>query len=271
MMSTRRLLLSLLPTFIAPVFAQTFTDCNPLNKTCPADPALGIDYTFNFTSAPVDGTWNTTAGTVTYDATNGAEFTISEKGQSPTIQSNFYIFFGRVEAIMRSATGTGIVSSVVMESDDLDEVDWEMIGGNNTTVETNYFGKGNTTTYDRAIWYPVTDPEGTFHNYTTVWTAEKLEWYIDGTLVRTLLQPDADNNGNDYPQTPMYIRIGIWAGGDPTENSAGTVEWAGGETDYSKGPFTMYVKQCRITDYSSGKEYTYGDMTGSWQSIKITP
>lgn len=271
MLSTRRLLLSLLPVFIAPVFAQTYTDCNPMNTTCPADAALGIDYTFNFTSAPEDNSWNTTAGTITYDATNGAEFTISEKGQSPTIQSNFYIFFGRVEVHMRAANGTGIVSSIVLESDDLDEVDWEFLGGNNTVAETNYFGKGNTTSYDRAIYYPVTDPIGTSHNYTTVWTSEKLEWYIDSVLVRTLLQEDADDNGYNYPQTPMFVRLGIWAGGDTTLNSIGTVQWAQGETDYSQGPFTMYVTQCRISDYSSGKEYTYGDKTGSWESIVITP
>lgn len=222
----RSTLLFGLASFAGPVFSQTFTNCNPMNKTCPADPALGIDYTFNFTSAPKEGSFNTTAGSIVY-GTNGAEFTISEKGQSPTIQSNFYIFFGRVETIMKAASGTGIVSSVVLESDDLDEVDWEFIGGNNTVAETNYFGKGNTTLYDRAIWYPVTETNTTFHNYTTVWTAERLDWYIDGVLTRTLLQPDADDNGYNYPQTPMYLKIGIWAGGDPTENSNGTVEWAG--------------------------------------------
>jgi len=271
MVSTRQLLLCLFPAFIAPVFAQTSTSCDPTKKSCPADPALGIDYLFNFTSAPTDDSWNMAAGTgaINYGS-NGAEFTISEKLQSPTMQSKFYIFFGRVEVHMRAASGQGIVSSVVLESDDLDEVDWEFLGGNNTSVETNYFGKGNVTVYDRAIYYPVTDPIGTFHNYTTLWTADKLEWYVDGVLVRTLLQPDADDNGIDYPQTPMYVRIGIWAGGDPTENSAGTVTWAGGDVDYSKGPYTMYVSQVRITDAHSGKEYSYGDMTGTWQSIKVT-
>lgn len=29
--------------------AQTFTDCNPLNKTCPPDVALSTNATFNFT------------------------------------------------------------------------------------------------------------------------------------------------------------------------------------------------------------------------------
>lgn len=44
------------------------------------------------------------------------------------------------------------------------------------------------------------------------WTAEKLDWTIDGVVVRTLTP--AMVNGDFYPQTPMAARIGIWAGGD---------------------------------------------------------
>lgn len=40
------------------------------------------------------------------------------------MQSNFYIFFGVVSTVMKAAPGQGIISSIVMESDDLDEVDW---------------------------------------------------------------------------------------------------------------------------------------------------
>ncbi|GAB7348354.1 hypothetical protein MBLNU459_g6323t1 [Dothideomycetes sp. NU459] len=252
------------------VAAQTWTSCNPLNATCPSDEALGIAHTFNFTnSAAADSTvWNTTAGTINYNL-DGAEFTINQKGDSPTIQTNFYIFFGRVSVSMRAASGTGIISSIVLESDDLDEVDWEFMGGNTTHVETNYFGKGNTTSYDRAIYYGVDDPQANFHNYTTVWTADALDWYIDGAKVRTL-NYTAALNGKNFPQTPMNIRLGVWAGGDPTANSNGTVEWAGGVTDYSKGPFTMIVQSVEVDDYSKGSsKYTYGNMSGDWQSIDV--
>lgn len=54
-----------------------------------------------------------------------------------------------------------------------------------------------------------------------------------------------------YPQSPMNIRIGVWAGGDPT-NNAGVIEWAGGETDYTKSPYPMYVKSVNVQDYSTG-------------------
>jgi len=67
----------------------------------------------------------------------------------------------------------------------------------------------------------------------------------------------------------MGVRLGIWAGGDPTGNSNGTVEWAGGVTNYKEGPFTMTVAGLYVEDFSTGKSYTFGDKTGSWESIQI--
>lgn len=170
--------------------------------------------------------------------------------------------------ILKAASGQGIISSIVLESDDLDEIDWEFMGGNTTHAETNYFGKGNQTVFDRAFYYPVSSNiQENFHNYTVDWTAERLIWIIDGVAVRTLLYADA-NNGTNYPQTPMTVRMGIWSGGDVDNNSEGTVEWAGGATDFSKAPFSMYVQSAQVTDYSTGAEYKWTDKTGSFSSIK---
>ena len=80
----------------------------------------------------------------------GTEFTINKRGDSPTIQSEWYIMFGSVSVIMQAATGQGIISSIVLESDDLDEIDWEFMGGNATHAETNYFGKGISGKYLRG-------------------------------------------------------------------------------------------------------------------------
>ncbi|KIX07020.1 uncharacterized protein Z518_04996 [Rhinocladiella mackenziei CBS 650.93] len=258
-------LLSLLTTS----FAQTFTDCNPMERTdCPDMTALGVsNYTIDFTKSIMsDRVWNTTAGTIDYD-TSGAEFTINQRGDAPTVKTEFYLFFGQVEVIMKAALGQGIVSSIVLQSEDLDEVDWEWIGGNDSYVQTNYFGKGNTTSFDRAIWHPVSNPQNEWHNYTVDWSREKLEWFIDGQSIRVLNYEDA-NGGYNFPQTPCTVRLGIWAGGDP-KNPNGTVEWAGGETDYGDVPFTMTVKSVRVSDASRATQYAWGDKSGSWQSIKL--
>lgn len=248
--------------------AQTFTDCNPLNSTCSPDTALGVsnysmDFTRNMMSSKV---WNWTAGSASY-GTDGMQFVINQRGDAPTVKSNFYIFFGTVECIFKAATGQGVVSSIVIQSDDLDEIDWEWIGGNDTHVQTNYFGKGNTTSYDRAIWYPVDSPQTSFHNYTTDWSQDKIDFYIDGQIVRTLNYGDA-NGGKNFPQTPSDVRLGIWAGGDKNNNNY-TIEWAGGDVNYDDVPFTMTVQSLRITDRTTGySQYQYGDNSGSFESIK---
>lgn len=112
----------------------------------------------------------------------------------------------------------------------------------------------------------VSDPETTFHTYSVDWTSSRIEWLLDGEVVRTLEYADA-LSGKNFPQTPMRIRIGIWAGGDP-DNSEGTIEWAGGETDYTDGPFTMYVESINITNYTPAQHYKYTDKTGAYTSIK---
>ena len=89
-------------------------------------------------------------------------------------------------------------------------------------------------------------------------------WQIDGVTVRTL---EPANANDQYPQTPMQIKVGAWSGGD-SSNPSGTIEWARGPTDYSDGPFTMQVKSLMVQDYSTGTEYKYGDQSGDWTSIQ---
>lgn len=260
-----RHLLAATVTLLGLAAAQVHTDCSPLEKECPPDPAFGTDHTFGFNSTPNANLWETTAGAVQYSADNGAAFTINKSGDSPTLRSKFYFFFGRTEIWVKVAHGKGIISSMMWLSDVLDEVDWEFIGSNNTHATTNYFGKGNNNFMNGGS-HPMTGMHDDFHNYTTVWTKDQIDWFIDGNRVRTLTAQAANKTLN-YPQTPMRLSVGIWAAGDPSMPK-GTRDWAGGDADYSKGPYTMYMKSCQVTDFSSGKQYVYGDHSGKWESIK---
>ncbi|KAK2040153.1 family 16 glycosyl hydrolase [Colletotrichum somersetense] len=258
---------SLVALLATSTVAQTFTECDPTKKTCPANPGLAqSNYEVDFTKGADDSNWKVAAGKISYSA-DGAEFVLAKQGDAPTIETSWYFFFGRAEVLMKAAPGTGVVSSVVIESDDLDEVDWEWLGGKDAEVQTNYFGKGNTTSFDRGAFHAVDATQGDFHNYTIDWTPDAVTWYINSNLVRTLNFADAVG-GKNFPQTPARLRLGIWAGGDPT-NDPGTIQWAGGQTDYSKGPYTMTVQKVAIMNANPGGSYTYGDMSGDWQSIKV--
>ncbi|KAH0363809.1 concanavalin A-like lectin/glucanase, partial [Aureobasidium melanogenum] len=252
-------------------FAQTYTTCNPMDKTCPNDTGLNsASFACDFTKGKSAlASWSAATGTaLTYDGTKGAQFVISGKNQAPTISSDFYIFFGRVDVTMQAAPGVGIVSSMVLQSEDLDEIDWEWLGGDGTQAQTNYFGKGNTTSYDRGTYQSVTSPQTIMHTYSFDWTEEKIDWLIDGVIVRTLMYADAVG-GKNFPQTPMRLKLGNWIAGDPATNAPGTIEWAGGDTDFSQAPFTMYVKTVSITNYNPAAEYEWTDKSGSYESIKL--
>jgi beta-glucanase (GH16 family) len=255
--------------------AQTFTSCNPLEKTCPSDAALGTTLTTDFTQG-ANSFWTLADATKMSYSSNGAEFIINTATDAPTISASKYIMFGKVTVTTRAAAGQGIVSSFILESDDLDEIDWEWLGSTDTSVESNFFGKGNTTSYDRAIYHPVTDPIGTWHTYTIDWTSAAIKWYIDGNLVRTLNYGDAlALGGKNYPQTPMKVKLGNWVGcasAAAASNPAteGTCSWAGGPANFAQAPFTMLVKSVTIQDYTCATTYTYSDNSGSYQSIKAS-
>ena len=193
----------------------------------------------------------------------GLSLTVNKRFDNPSIHSDFYLMFGYVEVELKAGEGKGIVSSFFLQSDDLDEIDIELFGGDEYEWQSNYFVQGNTSTYDRGGYHSINpSPLTNYHKYAINWTKDSLDWIVDGSVIRSL----HITNSQGYPQSPMRIYAGIWAGGDPS-NEEGTILWAGGETDYSQAPFTMHIKSITAIDYSTGSEYSYSDQSGYWQSI----
>lgn len=269
--STAALLAALAPFALA----QTFSKCKDDLPSCPVNTAqkdAKLNAEFGSGGTPPDGFKQSQCkGKQQYDS-NGVALVIEESGDCPAVESEAYFFFGLVEVKMKAAPGAGIVSSIVMESDALDEVDWEFIGGEDYRVQSNYFGKGDTSSFDRMVYVPIPNTQTESHTYGVNWTSAALTWLVDGAPVRTLLYEDA-KGGSRFPQTPMKLKVGVWAGGDADQNAEGTVEWAmggkSGSTNYADGPFSMYVESINIVNYSPADSYTYGDNTGSYQSIKV--
>lgn len=243
--------------------SASFTTCNPLKTSgCSADKALATSISNDFKSEDSNYLAYRTPTEIFY-TDEGLKLTLAKRFDNPSLVSDFYIMFGKVEVLLKSASGQGIISSFYLQSDDLDEIDLEWFGSGVDQMQSNFFSKGDTTTYDRGQYHTMSeDPRTDYHNYTLDWNEDSLTWYIDGTAVRTL----QNDTSSGYPQSPMRLFFGIWAGGDST-NEAGTIEWAGGATDYSDAPFSMYMKSLVVSDYSTGSEYSYGDDTGSWSSI----
>ena len=169
--------------FATPAMAQTWSNCNPtLRSDCPPDSALGRSVNIDFSS---ESDSFTPQGNPTYGP-DGVSFTVAKSGDSPQLTSKWYIMFGKAEVVVKAAPGAGIVSSFVLQSDTLDEIDWEWLGAAPDEVQTNYFGQGQTTTYNRGAFHADPGSQTNFKTYTIEWTSEQIVWQIDGTTVRTL-------------------------------------------------------------------------------------
>ncbi|KAH8896500.1 cell wall glucanosyltransferase Mwg2, partial [Thozetella sp. PMI_491] len=260
---------------------QTTTLCDPLVKdTCAHDPAFGGDASFDFTTATslkdLESFWEIDDGIkyktemVSFDK-SGAHFTMNADSDAPRLISKNYLFFGKVEVTLQAAPGQGIITSIVLQSDDRDEIDWEFVGSHQSVAETNFYSKGvNDYTHSDRInvsYNPMTD----IHTYTLDWTPDYLTFSIDGQVVR-MATPKEANDGATWPQTPAQVRLGTWVGGG-ADMPDGTKTWAGGPVDWSKGPFSAIYKSIKLTDYGAGiqgaTEYSYGDHSGTWKSIKV--
>ncbi|KAJ6785173.1 hypothetical protein PWT90_01584 [Aphanocladium album] len=255
------------------VSAQTWTDCNPLKTTCKPDPAFGKKgANCDFTAGACAGFKAQDGKAVTYDS-RGAIAAMDAPGQAPTLASDDFLFFGRVEVEMQAAPGKGIVTSIVLISKDLDEIDFETVGFDNKQIQSNYFSKGDDTVFNRGGFHDVANPLGAIHTYAFDWTPEKIDWIINGAVVRTLTRASV---GDAFPQSPMQVKVGAWVAGYEG-NRPGTIEWVGGVADFSGGASTAIYKSIKVTDYAGGssatdkdvKEYVYGDKSGSSKSIQI--
>lgn len=93
-----------------------------MRKACPPNAALGKEEVSCDLTKGACSAFETLPGTeIKYDS-KGAHFAIEKEANAPTVASKKFLFFGRVDVEMQAAEGQGIVTSIVLQSDDLDEV-----------------------------------------------------------------------------------------------------------------------------------------------------
>ncbi len=142
--------------------------------------------------------------------------------------------YGKVSTRMRFATGSGVVSGLVLfytpyPNCNWNEIDIEHLGDSATTSQLNaqvYLGTpvaGCTTsvspTQEPQIVNLGVDAEADFHQYDIEWTPAGVKYFVDGTLLRTW------TTHADLLNLPETILLTIWA-----SNAA---SWAGPITSTS--------------------------------------
>lgn len=259
------------PQYSAAMYTTTDTLSSP-QTALPIRPSAKKGISCDFTKDVCDAFEHIDGKAVTYGP-QGAVSAVDAPLQAPTLVSKKLIFFGRVEVEMQAAPGKGVITSIVLLSDDLDEIDLEAVGSTNDNIQSNTFSRGDQDKLDLLGLLPVGDLTGASDKYTVDWTTDRIEFSVDGAVKRTLRRADIPER---YPESSMHLKVGAWVAGYK-DGSPDTATWAGGIADFSNGPSSCFFKSIQVTDYAGGssatdkdvKEYTYGDRTGSAKSIQI--
>lgn len=201
-----------------------------------------------------------------------------------SVSSSNYVWYGKVTVNMKTSHGGGVVSDAILLSNVKDEIDFESIGNQLTAPQTNYYWQG-ALNYSNEISGQTSDTYQNYHSYTFDWQEDRIQWSIDGNVVRTLNKQDTYNSTSQsysYPQTPARIQFGIWPAGD--SSAQGTIEWAGGtinwnsadmqDPGYYYAEFTSVEVECYDppsgTQTNGSSAYVYTSKDGLSSDIAIT-
>lgn len=170
------------------------------------------------------------------------------------LASTHSIWYGKVSAVMKTSHLAGVVTSFILYSGVQDEIDFEWVGADLDTTQTNFYWNG-VLNWNNSANISTADTYNDFHTYEIDWQEDYITWSVDGVVGRTLLRNqtyNATSGRYEFPQTPSKVDISIWPGGNAT-NAPGTVAWAGGEINWDaadiKDPGYYYavVKEVNIT------------------------
>jgi endo-1,3-1,4-beta-glycanase ExoK len=116
-----------------------------------------------------------------------------------------YVWVARAASTSATPHGAGsAVSGTVTDvfnfiNDSETEIDFEYEGQSPSTLEmTNYSG----VSHSQSTSVPSPGADSNFHEYKFVWSAGKIEFYLDGNLVST--------HTEHVPSTPAAVLINLW-------------------------------------------------------------
>lgn len=75
---------------------------------------------------------------------NSVLLTMAPDSVGTVLASTTYMWYGNAKAHLKTSRGQGAVTAFILLSDVKDEIDYEFIGSNLTTAQTNYYFQGIT-------------------------------------------------------------------------------------------------------------------------------
>jgi beta-glucanase (GH16 family) len=202
---------------------------------------------------PEDSDWVYSGYLEDYDSAN--LLAMPNQTSGTVVSSTRFVWYGKVSATFKTSRGGGVVSAFILFSNAQDEIDWEFVGYNLSSGESNYYYQG-LLNWTNMIEIDASDTFENYHTYGVDWQEDQLDWLLDGEVVRTLKKADTWNETLQeykYPQTPSRVQFSLWPAGD--SSASGTSEWAGGAVDWNSedmvdpGYYYVTLKNASIECY----------------------
>ncbi|KAL7935848.1 glycoside hydrolase family 16 protein [Trichoderma chlorosporum] len=211
--------------------------------------------------------------------------TMPKNSVGTVLATTEYMWYGNVKAKFKTSRGRGVVTAFILLSDVKDEIDYEFVGVDLATAQTNWYFQGIPDYHNSGNITKLSDTFDNYHTYEIDWTPDQIQWLVDGQVGRTVLRKDhwnATSNQWSFPQTPARVQISIWPGG-LASNAQGTIDWAGGEIDWNApdiqtaGYFYATFESVTVSCYnatgnlgsSAGVSYTFDNIRGTNDTVVV--
>ncbi|MCQ2108542.1 MAG: family 16 glycosylhydrolase [Fibrobacter sp.] len=182
--------------------------------------------------------------------------------------------YGKFEARMMMAAGSGTVSSMFLYHNDSYigcdepwvEVDIEILGKDPNEFQSNIItGNGpaegcpDKKQYSEKLHPMSPAVNSTYHTYGMEWTPDYVSWTIDGVEVRRTKAGEVNANGHDQVAElrlkPQGLRFNLWASEEPA--------WVGPWDDKIL-PVHQFINWVKVYKYTPGEGENGSDFTLDW-------
>ncbi|MCO5566974.1 hypothetical protein L7F22_020657 [Adiantum nelumboides] len=142
-------------------------------------------------------------------AANDLSITFDQAGCGGRFRSITTYPSGTFTSRVKCAAGdtSGLLSSFYLSSLEgskvQDEIDFEWLGKDKSSMQTNYYvnGVGN-----HEVQIPLGfDCSQAYHTYTIIYNIDQIQWLVDGRTVRIVTRTKEAMLNNPYPVKPVYV------------------------------------------------------------------
>jgi beta-glucanase (GH16 family) len=156
--------------------------------------------------------------------------------------------YGRFEARIKIPRGQGMWSAFWLLGSNIDTVGWancgeidvmENIGREPLTVHGTIHGPGYSGANGIGAPFSLANDQkfsDDFHVYATEWTENKISFYVDGTLYKTITPQDLPAGKQWVYDHPFFMILNLAIGG----------KWGGAPDEITVFPQTMLVDYVRV-------------------------